>query len=171
MLTNPSPLSGLHKLALSICARQRGVPTQPCALPAESSGKSSDDQENVAPAPLGQHLDASGMLSLQSGSATSPVVQDKGGPAATARACKLLLVWLWQAFRTVHIHNQVFAGHRIWAAAGPSVSLVLDCFYTCFPTVPGLGASSAMHNEVMALCWCAAAWTCCHTEALCDGHT
>lgn len=61
MLTNPSPLSGLHKLALSICARKRGTPLQPCARLAGAPGSGNHDKENVTPAnPQCLQADASG---------------------------------------------------------------------------------------------------------------
>ncbi len=50
MLSNASPLSGLHKLALSICARKKGIPGAPVApaLPASAPG-AGNDKENVSP--------------------------------------------------------------------------------------------------------------------------
>ena len=50
MLSNGSPLSGLHKLALSICARKKGTVAaiEPAALPAKAMGVASD-KENVSP--------------------------------------------------------------------------------------------------------------------------
>lgn len=56
MLANPSPLSGLHRLALNICARKRSVPTQPSAGLAGGAG----GKENVTPAQPGQERDVSG---------------------------------------------------------------------------------------------------------------
>ncbi|KAL0039557.1 hypothetical protein WJX77_001705 [Trebouxia sp. C0004] len=52
MLGNGSPLSGLHKLALSICARKKGTVAaiEPSALPAKALGVTSD-KENVSPVP------------------------------------------------------------------------------------------------------------------------
>ncbi|KAA6429743.1 MAG: hypothetical protein FRX49_00176 [Trebouxia sp. A1-2] len=50
MLSNGSPLSGLHKLALSICARKKGTvaAVQPSALPAKALGVT-NDKENLSP--------------------------------------------------------------------------------------------------------------------------
>ncbi len=64
MLSNGSPLSGLHKLALSICARKKGTvaATEPSALPAKALGVA-NDKENVSPVlqmqsrkPLGKQI-------------------------------------------------------------------------------------------------------------------
>lgn len=64
MLNNPSPLSGLHKLALSICARKRSIPMQPLASVlaggAAEGGGAAQGKENVTPALQWQQADASG---------------------------------------------------------------------------------------------------------------
>ena len=66
MLNNPSPLSGLHKLALSICARKRSIPMHPLApLPAGGAaeggaGVAARGKENVTPPLQWQQADASG---------------------------------------------------------------------------------------------------------------
>lgn len=50
MLSSSSPLSGLHKLALSICARKKGTTgtVDAAALPAPALG-AGKDKENVSP--------------------------------------------------------------------------------------------------------------------------
>lgn len=64
MLSNGSPLSGLHKLALSICARKKGTvaAVQPSALPTKALGVT-NDKENLSPVlqmqsrkPLGKQI-------------------------------------------------------------------------------------------------------------------
>ena len=64
MLSNGSPLSGLHKLALSICARKKGTvaAVEPSALPAKTLG-GTNDKENLSPVikmqsrkPLGKQI-------------------------------------------------------------------------------------------------------------------
>lgn len=62
MLANPSPLSGLHKLALTICARKKGSATQPCAVLAGGAG--AQGKENVTPAQQGQEGNASGTFAM-----------------------------------------------------------------------------------------------------------
>ena len=68
MLNNPSPLSGLHKLALSICARKRSIPMQPLAsAPARGAaegGGPAQGKENVIPALQWQQADASGTCAM-----------------------------------------------------------------------------------------------------------
>ena len=67
MLNNPSPLSGLHKLALSICARKGSIPMQPLAsVPARGAAEAkvkagaAQGKENVTPALQWQQAHASG---------------------------------------------------------------------------------------------------------------
>lgn len=72
MLNNPSPLSGLHKLALSICARKRSIPMQPFApSPAGTgAGAVAQGKENVTPPLQLQQADAPGMSIMLSGLCT-----------------------------------------------------------------------------------------------------
>ena len=68
MLNNPSPLSGLHKLALSICARKRSIPMQPLApMPAggaaverAGAGGAAQGKESVITPVQWQQADAPG---------------------------------------------------------------------------------------------------------------
>ena len=61
MLSHGSPLSGLHKLALSICARKKGSldVTEPSTLLASAPGRGTD-KENMSPAPQMLHRKVSG---------------------------------------------------------------------------------------------------------------
>lgn len=63
MLSSSSPLSGLHKLALSICARKKGTTgaVEPAALPAPALGKGKD-KENVSPPLQRQKANPTGEL-------------------------------------------------------------------------------------------------------------
>ena len=61
MLSHGSPLSGLHKLALSICARKKGGSdvTEPLTLLASAPGRGTD-KENMSPASHMLHRKVSG---------------------------------------------------------------------------------------------------------------